>query len=339
MKHLFSNTQPQSLFLEVFKALANGKQAVVDWYLATIYSDIISKHSIFKELKNLNKKEDTVLFFQWTMNNALLVPLLHQWGFQNIVCRMHGFDLYEFRHNHYLPYKSKLLKHAKICTFISAHGRDYASSLYPFIKAKSQLHYLGAEAMPKNNLVTGEKFHLISISRVVPLKRLELIVEAIKSVNMAIKWTHIGDGYALDDIMQRVKAIEDYNPHCEVEFLGWLSPKAIRSYFKDHGINALILVSETEGLPVVIMEAFSASIPVIATGVGGVSELVNNSNGILLSANPEVYEIVDAIKHLDNESQETQDFRRQKARQAYSNSFELDKNSKAFINFLLQQCS
>lgn len=339
LKHLFSATQPQSWFLEFFKALKHGKQAIVDYYLATVYSDIIIQKEIFRELNNNSQdKAHSVLFFQWTMNNALLVPILHEWGYQNIICRMHGFDLYEFRHNNYLPYKASILKHAQLCTFISEHGFNYAQSLYPFIQIKSNIHYLGANAMPHNHVAIGDKFHIVSVSRAVPLKRLDLIVDALKLVNTEIKWSHIGDGYAFNDIKKKAGTIKEVNPKCEVEFLGWLSPEAIVSYFENHGIHALVLVSETEGLPVVIMEAFSATIPVIATDVGGVSELVNENNGILLSANPNPIEVANALDNLANESYEIHLLRRENALESYTKSFDLQENTKQFIDFLSQQC-
>ncbi|MDT0685256.1 glycosyltransferase [Autumnicola psychrophila] len=339
LKHLIASTQPKPWFREFFRAITKGKQAIIDWYLATIYSDIIVKKDIFKQLeKEKDQQEYSVLFFQWTMNNALLVPLLRKWGYQNIICRMHGFDLYEFRHNNYIPYKADLLKNASICTFISEHGRDYATQLYPFIKSKSKLHYLGAKEMGENILDPDQKFHIVSVSRAVPLKRLGLIVEALKLLKRPVKWTHIGDGYALEEVRKSAQEIEKFNVYCEVKFLGWLNPEAIRSYFSENGINALILVSETEGLPVVIMEAFSASIPVIATDVGGVSELVNAENGILLTSNPEASEVADAIELLVDEPIEVQDTRRKTAFQSYSASFDLKKNSKEFIGFLSEQC-
>jgi glycosyltransferase involved in cell wall biosynthesis len=342
LKHVFALTQPQPWFFELLKALLYGKQGVKSWYLSTVYSNIIVQKDIFKELNDKSEEQEhTVLFFQWTMHNALIVPLLHKWGYRNIVCRMHGFDLYEFRHHNYIPYKKQILKRTKHCTFISEHGRSYATELYPFIKEKSYLHYLGARAMAYNEVSKSQKFHIISVSRIIPLKRIELIVKALGQIKIPIRWTHIGDGpeNALDNLKQMADKMIPNQATCSVEFLGWLTPEAIRSYFSKNGINALILVSATEGLPLVIMEAFSASIPVIATNVGGISELVNSKNGILLNSNPEVKEVVDAIETMANESFELHELRRKQALQTYLKSLDLEKNSKNFINFLAKQCS
>ena len=43
------------------------------------------------------------------------------------------------------------------------------------------------------------------------------------------------------------------------------------------------------------MEAQCGGIPVIATAVGGTPELVNEENGVLLPANPEVAEVAAAL--------------------------------------------
>ena len=49
-------------------------------------------------------------------------------------------------------------------------------------------------------------------------------------------------------------------------------------------LNVFVLPSRYEGIPYVIMEAMRESVPVIATNVGGISEIIkDNFNGILVS--------------------------------------------------------
>ncbi|MEV1068822.1 glycosyltransferase [Streptomyces sp. NPDC050263] len=49
--------------------------------------------------------------------------------------------------------------------------------------------------------------------------------------------------------------------------------------------DALLLCSDSEGMPVVVMEAIAAGVPVVSTAVGGVPELIDdNRNGILTPA-------------------------------------------------------
>jgi glycosyltransferase involved in cell wall biosynthesis len=57
-------------------------------------------------------------------------------------------------------------------------------------------------------------------------------------------------------------------------------------------------LSESEGVPVSIMEAQSFGIPVIATNVGGTSEIVNERVGILLSDNPTRNDVCKALEEV-----------------------------------------
>jgi glycosyltransferase involved in cell wall biosynthesis len=62
-------------------------------------------------------------------------------------------------------------------------------------------------------------------------------------------------------------------------------------------LDALVLMSEQEGLPMAIIEALSVGLPVIATPVGGVPEaVVHEKNGLLVSRTVE--SLMQAIKRL-----------------------------------------
>ena len=62
-----------------------------------------------------------------------------------------------------------------------------------------------------------------------------------------------------------------------------------------------------EGIPVSIMEAI-VSIPIIATDVGGVSEIVNEETGLLVNKNPNLDKIADLINNFSEEKYLAQKF-------------------------------
>ena len=80
--------------------------------------------------------------------------------------------------------------------------------------------------------------------------------------------------------------------------MGFLPNTNVKELLSQQSFDLFINASESEGVPVSIMEAMSYGIPVIAPNVGGISDIVNDSTGKLLSSNPSIKEIADAIQEI-----------------------------------------
>lgn len=66
-----------------------------------------------------------------------------------------------------------------------------------------------------------------------------------------------------------------------IEFINGLSPEDTRKYF--YRANLFVLPSEIEASGIVLLEAMAAGLPIVATRVGGIPEIINNGvNGILV---------------------------------------------------------
>ncbi|PZC52367.1 hypothetical protein LH53_05140 [Mesotoga sp. TolDC] len=75
-------------------------------------------------------------------------------------------------------------------------------------------------------------------------------------------------------------------------------------------VDLFINTSSTEGLPVSIMEAMSFGIPIMATDVGGTSELVTDETGVLIPGNCSPEDVSEALNSISKRSRST-DFRNQ----------------------------
>jgi colanic acid/amylovoran biosynthesis glycosyltransferase len=64
--------------------------------------------------------------------------------------------------------------------------------------------------------------------------------------------------------------------------MGNVENSKILDFYSENYVDLFINFSEFEGVPVSIMEAQSAGIPVLATKVGGTSEIVSSDNGFLV---------------------------------------------------------
>ena len=123
-------------------------------------------------------------------------------------------------------------------------------------------------------------------------KNITSLIDALKILeNKNISFECVLIGYGID-----FQYIKDYSKKiCDTRrlvFTGILEGQAIADELASG--DFLVLPSNYETQGIVILEAFACGIPVIATNVGGIPEIVNSSNGILVSPNaPE--ELAEAI--------------------------------------------
>ena len=124
------------------------------------------------------------------------------------------------------------------------------------------------------------------VGRLVPIKNCELLLKAaqirLENKKYDIKYLIIGDGEERVNLENFVKKANLGN---SVRFLG--NRNDIINLM--HIFDLFVLTSNNEGLGRVILEAMSCGIPVIATKVGGVPEIITDKkNGLLIPPNSPV---------------------------------------------------
>lgn len=252
----------------------------------------------YDSLQNLPEGE--IIFYSYWMYEAAYVAakLKDKFPGSKFVTRCHGYDLYENRHvNGYLPYRKYIMSHSDFIYPVSQQGKNYLHKLYNGIyDSKISVSRLGTTKL-LNVKVDGscqrDRILIVSCSNLIPLKRIDRIIGALKQVDYKLEWIHFGTG-PLEEELKSMAA--NLPSNIEANFMGQVPNEAIQEYYSDHHVTAFINVSNSEGVPVSIMEAQSYGIPVIATNVGGTSEIViNNINGILLDENFESFDLVSAI--------------------------------------------
>jgi len=85
----------------------------------------------------------------------------------------------------------------------------------------------------------------------------------------------------------------------QVICLGWLRRNEIPSFLET--LNVLVLPSYAEGLPNALLEAMAVGVPVVATSVGGVTDLIRQSGGGILVEPGAIKSIAEAITTLLND--------------------------------------
>lgn len=260
--------------------------------------------AIEKELHRLCKKHGKIdlIYSYWNDVQAFAAILAKRDGLiHSVFSRAHGFDVYEERRPaNYMPLKRQ---------FIGGFDRIFAVSLL----AKS---YLEKTYAPPPNIVSVSRLgvslpfrlsmpadegclSVVSVSSCISLKRIDKIIDALAVVAReasfnSISWTHIGDGPLRQLCEAHAKEVLS-QASISWKFLGSLSNQEVRAYLAENRIDLFINASETEGVPVSIMEAMACGIPAIAPDVGGIAELVAADCGHLLSRSPDIEEIAGAI--------------------------------------------
>lgn len=106
-----------------------------------------------------------------------------------------------------------------------------------------------------------------------------------------------------------------------VQFTGWLEAQRKRAALA--GATAFVLPSHVEGMPMALLEAMSFGLPVIATSVGGVPEIVTHDvDGLLVPAG-DVEALAAAISRVMSEPQLRERLGRA-ARETVATRFSLD---------------
>ena len=290
----------------------------------------------------LNNDIHISLIYTYWYSSETMGALLLQERYANIPCvtRTHGYDLYEFRNNqNYQPYKLWMDKKISKIFFISRHGYDYYISTFAGDdKKKYSIDRLGI----LNNYPLKEKykkdtniFYLLSCSYIVPVKRIHLIVKTLAEINdYTIHWVHIGDGSEKKNIVSMADNILLNKKNISFEFKGFMTNEQVMQFYNEQYFDCFISTSKYEGLPVSMMEAISFGIPIIATNVGGVSELVGNA-GILLGPNGEIPEIKKALIDFYNFPDDKRNTMRQAARLLWESDFNAEINHARFSGELL----
>jgi glycosyltransferase involved in cell wall biosynthesis len=132
---------------------------------------------------------------------------------------------------------------------------------------------------------------LVTVSRLAPVKGHADLLAAVRTFVESGRAVHldiVGDGPSRPEIERQIAEcrLEEH-----VTLTGRLSPPEIAKLLQDSDV--FVMASHDENLPVSVIEAVLVGIPVVATDVGGVHELLTEGMRLVPPRNPRA--MVDAI--------------------------------------------
>lgn len=303
------------------------KVHLMQWLVASLRIHKLAKHPLLLDIVQNGTSED-ILYFFWGRGTADVLPFLNLDRFKKIFVRLHGFDLYEARNFGYIPYRDKLLQAVHVIAPCSDAGYRHLCTKYPAYQSKMQVVRLGSAATLSSNQPSIDGvLRIASCAFLHPVKRIHLIIEALAFCDFPVEFYHIGDGPLKDTLEMIAKAL---GVRDKVTFVGRLATDKVLSFYEKNTLDVFLNVSESEGVPVSIMEAFSMGIPVLATNVGGNGEIVVEGCGTLMESNLTPQALAGYLKwfyHLP-------DSEKQKMRKTVKEKFETYWNAKKLTHTL-----
>lgn len=174
---------------------------------------------------------------------------------------------------------------------VTKYMRDYLVKKFSIDPGKIVVIHNGAHfsrkyshKVPREIKMVKGKFIVLWAGRFHVEKHPELAIEAARLVAKEINNIHFilaGSGYMKPELEDLIKkySLESTVTITQQPYDDPM-PYMVNS-------DLLLMTSEMEGMPIVILEAYSAKLPVIATKVGGIPEIVvNKESGYLINYNP-----------------------------------------------------
>lgn len=149
---------------------------------------------------------------------------------------------------------------------------------FTYVNTKFNIHRM--HGIPKDHKI------VLFVGELVERHGVQVLLEAVQSLRN--DYQHftlliIGGGH-LEQLFK--KWVNEQGLFDHVQFLGWIDHDQIPQYYASSDMVVVPLtrdaLGETDGLPVVILESFAAGVPVIASQISGISDVVRHGyNGWL----------------------------------------------------------
>ncbi|MBI5003647.1 glycosyltransferase [Candidatus Kaiserbacteria bacterium] len=264
----------------------------------------------FRALIDLFKKESPdIVHLNSSKIGGLGALAARLTGVRLIIFTVHGWPFWEDRPAFarliifFLSYLTVLLSHYTIC--ISAYDNG-ALGLMPFARRKIHIIHNGHSAFDlfergeaREKLLPTDMIEahqndtwVITNAELHSNKNLLVGIDAIAAFNTShqsrIFYCIMGDGEQRKEIERYItgKGLRD-----QVKLLGFVPDS--RRYL--HAFDIFFLPSKKEGVPYVLLEAAIAGIPVVASNVGGIPEIIKDGESGYLRASDDILGFTEAL--------------------------------------------
>jgi glycosyltransferase involved in cell wall biosynthesis len=192
-------------------------------------------------------------------------------------------DRYSRRSFYFKHYTKKVLKEARVFLPVS---QNLGSAINAQVLKKDfrVIYNVADTGLFYYTPSAQQKFRFIHVSEMVPNKNVPGIIQAFCALHKQQPAAELilAGPYPAEvfEVASRSGLL-----NTAIFFTGQLSHESVAQHMQQ--AHALILFSFSETMPCVIIEALCCGLPVIATKTGGIAEIVDNNNGMLVPTGDE----------------------------------------------------
>lgn len=275
---------------------------------------------VFLKLFNTIKSENPDIIHTHRYVMEYVVPIARLLNKKNLIHTVHNIATKEQEKSKRIL--SKFFYHFCNVTpvALSAEVKETILIEYKLKKDEVPIVYNGEDLSrfhKKQSYTYDNKFRLLHIGRFMEAKNHLCLLNAINEL--------IDEGYNL-----QLNCVGDYNSEIGSKCINFVKENQLDDIVIFSGLQAdvvrfldesdcFILPSIFEGMPMVLIEAMASGLPIIASCVGGIPDMLeSNESGILI--NPTIKDIKNAIIKIINDA----DYRKKLGENAYNNSYMFD---------------
>lgn len=313
------------------------------WLILEVPFFLISE--FIKAATIIKREKIDVIHAHWVFPQAFVAVLLKKILRIPVLATAHGGDVFGLKRGIFRKIIKFTLRNVDYCTVNSSATLKAAETYH---KRNFQIIPMGVDIQKFSNVKIRENIRdkyriddilLIFVGRLTEKKGVKYLIQAMAKVKIRYpeaKMLIIGHGGLKDDLIHLSKRL---NVDESVIWLGAVANDLIPNYLASADIfigpSIIAESGDTEGLGVVFLEALAAGCAVVASNVGGISDvIIHEKTGLLVEQkNPD--QIVEAIIRLIEDG----DLRKrliENSRQHVEDNFGWDKIGKKFSDLILR---
>lgn len=306
-KILVSSLASREFYAELFgNILAFRNLSNLKWLFVYLYKKNVTAKFFRKWVFDNKFQGEQIVFYTFWLDDSThgIGEAIQSFPSMSVISRAHGFDIYNERVSPpYWPCRPKIFEFVKYVLADSKLGCEYLIGRYGLFRHKINYSYMGVQDPEfTTSSSDDEVLRITSCSMIRKLKRIDLLIHSLKRFselhpNIPVIWTHFGNSTSELEIVELKEIVHQQNfpENVVCNFPGYEDQSALMNFYKNNRIDVFVTLSQSEGTPISVLEALSCGIPIIATAVGGIVDLVSDKNGFLLDPDPPPIVVADKL--------------------------------------------